>query len=335
MNLSKGVIMAVVRWGILSTADIGLRKVIPAMQQAEHVEVAAIASRSSERARDAAKQLGIALAYGSYEELLQDRSIQAVYIPLPNHLHVAWSIKALEAGKHVLCEKPIALSVEEAQQLARAGERHPELKLMEAFMYRHHPQWVKAKELADSGAIGTVKTIQTFFSYNNRDPNDIRNQPGIGGGGLLDIGCYPISVARFLYESEPMRVAASIEFDADFGVDAFGSVLMEFTNATAGFIYSTQLEPHQRVMIGGTAGRIEIMIPFNAPWDRPCIINLYQDGTATPIELPVANQYTLQGEAMSLAILNNTQVPTPISDAVANMEVIERCFAAAREQRWV
>ena len=327
--------MAKVRWGVMSTAKIGVTKVIPAMQEAKHIEVAAIASRNRERAQEAAKQLGIASAYGSYEELLEDPEIDAVYIPLPNHLHVPWAIRALEAGKHVLCEKPVAMNVQEAEELARVGEQHPELKLMEGFMYRHHPQWVKAKDLVDSGAIGEVKKIQAFFSYNNRDPNDVRNQAEIGGGGLMDIGCYPISVARFILEDEPTRVAAIIEFDEEWGIDSFGNVLMEFGGRTAGFAYGTQLEPHQRVNIVGTAGRIEVMIPFNAPPDRPCVVNLYQDGEITEIELPVANQYTIQGEAMSLAILDDTPVPTPISDAVANMKVIERCFASAREGRWL
>jgi predicted dehydrogenase len=323
-----------VRWGILSTADIGVGKVIPAMQNAEHVEVTAIASRDLARARSAADRLGIATAYGGYDELLADGSIDAVYIPLPNHLHVEWSIKALEAGKHVLCEKPIALSVTGAEQLQAAGMQHPELKLMEAFMYRHHPQWVKAKELVDSGEIGALKTVQAFFSYDNRDPDNIRNQADIGGGGLMDIGCYPISVARFLFGSEPTRVSASIEFDPSFGTDTYGNVVMDFGSGTAGFAYSTQLEPYQRVNIVGTKGRIEVMIPFNAPPDRPCVVLLAHDGDEQVIELPTTDQYTVQGELMSLAILNDTPVPTPFEDAVSNMRVIERCFAASRSGLW-
>lgn len=323
-----------VRWGILSTAAIGTGKVIPAMQRAEHAEVAAIASRRIERARGVAKELGIATTYGSYEELLADRQIDAVYIPLPNHLHVQWSIRALEAGKHVLCEKPIGLSVAEAEQLAAAGRAHPELKLMEAFMYRHHPQWVKTKDLVDSGAIGTLKAIEAVFAYNNTNPADIRNQAEAGGGGLMDIGCYPISVARFLFGSEPKRVAASIEFDQTFKTDSYGAVVMEFEGGTAGFTYSTQAEPHQRVNVMGTAGRVEVMIPFNAPPDRPCVIKLSREGAEETIELPTTDQYTVQGELMSLAILNDEPVPAPIEDAVANMRVIERCFASARDRDW-
>ena len=327
--------MATVRWGILSTAKIGVEKVIPAMQQAPSAEVTAIASRNLERAREVADQLGIPVAHGSYEELLADHTIDAVYIPLPNHMHVPWSIRALEAGKHILCEKPIGLGVEEAERLQRAGEEHPELKLMEAFMYRHHPQWVRAKELVDSGEIGPVKKIQTYFSYNNRNPQDIRNQAEIGGGGLMDIGCYAISVPRFIYGDEPSRVVASIEFDPDWGIDSYGSTLMEFPTGTASFVYGTQLADHQRVTIGGTLGRIEIMIPFNAPPDEPCVIHVQRDNEIERVELPVTDQYTVQGELMSCSILDDAPVPTPFEDAVANMKVIERCFASAREGKWV
>ncbi|MFP4484179.1 MAG: Gfo/Idh/MocA family protein [Spirochaetaceae bacterium] len=326
--------MDTVRWGVLSTATIATRKVIPAMQGAEHVEVAAIASRDEGRARKVARELGIDRAYGTYETLLSDPEIDAVYIPLPNHLHVQWSITALEAGKHVLCEKPIGLSVAEAEKLRDAGRRHPKLKLMEAFMYRHHPQWVKAKELVDDGHIGTLKAIQSFFSYHNADPTDIRNQADIGGGGLMDIGCYPISVSRFLFGGEPNRVAATIEIDPTFRTDTSGTAILEFEGGTSAFTYGTLLEPFQRVNIFGTDGRIEVVIPFNAPPDRPCSVNLQQHGEVREIKLDTADQYQIQGELMSQAILNDTPVPTPIDDAVANMRVIERCFAASREGTW-
>lgn len=319
-----------VRWGILGTANIALKKVIPGMRKAEHVELQAIASRSIERAKEAAARVGIPRAYGSYDELLADPDIDAVYIPLPNHLHVPWSIKALDAGKHVLCEKPIALSVAEAEQLQAAGRARPELKLMEAFMYRHHPQWVRTKELVDAGEIGRVKSIQSFFSYNNTNPEDIRNQAAAGGGGLMDIGCYPISVARFILEAEPDRVAASIEYDPQFETDAYGTVLLEFGQITSSFTYSTQLEPYQRVNIFGSSGRLEVMIPFNAPQEEPCTIKLQKDGVVQEMTFEVADQYGIQGELMSRSILEDTPLATPFSDAVANMRVIERVFAAGR-----
>jgi predicted dehydrogenase len=323
-----------VRWGILSTAKIGIQKVIPAMQNARYTDVAAIASRDRGRAEQVSARLGIPRSYGSYDALLADPQIDAIYNPLPNHLHVEWSIKCLEAGKHVLCEKPIGLSVAEAEQLEAAGESYPRLKLMEAFMYRHHPQWIRAKQLVEDGAIGTLKTMHSFFSYHNVDPGNIRNQAEIGGGGLMDIGCYPISASRFIYGSEPRNVSASIEIDRTFQTDSYGSVALEFEGGTSTFSYSTQLAPYQRVNIFGTDGRIEIQIPFNAPPDRPCIINLQRGSEFEVIEFPVVDQYTLQAENMSLAILNDTPVATPVEDAVANMRVIERVFVSSRERSW-
>ncbi len=326
--------MEKVRWGILSTANIGTGKVIPAMQQAQHVAVTGIASRDKERAREVADGLGIDKAHGSYEDLLADPTIDAVYIPLPNHMHVEWSIKALEAGKHVLCEKPIGLNMAEAEQLRAAGEKSPRLKLMEAFMYRHHPQWVTAKRLVDEGEVGELKMVQAVFAYNNTNPDDIRNQADVGGGGLMDIGCYPISVARHIFAAEPERVAAHIEYDPRFRTDSYGSVILEFANGTASFMYSTQLEPQQWVGISGTEGRVEVMIPFNAPPDRPCVVTHTKATNMRTIEIPATDQYTVQGELMSKAIIDDTPVPTPIDDAVGNMRVIERVFEAARERRW-
>lgn len=323
-----------VRWGILSTADIGIKKVLPAMQHAEHVELHGIASRSIDRAKEAADSLGIPKAYGSYEELLEDKEIDAVYNPLPNHLHVPWTIKAIEAGKHVLCEKPIGMNAAEAEKLRDLARKHPERKVMEAFMYRHHPQWVTAKDLVDRGEIGTVRSIQSFFSYNNTNPDDIRNQADAGGGGLMDIGCYPISVARFIFEAEPERVAAWITYDPEFQTDVLGSALLDFGDRVASLSYGTQIEPYQRVNILGSAGRIEVEIPFNAPPDRPCVVNLQKGGVVQEISLEVADQYGIQGELMSKAILNDTPLPTPLDDAVANMRVIDRCFAAARDGEW-
>src|ERR1700732_4675515 len=192
-----------VRWGILGAAKIGTQKVIPAMQRGAHAEVAGIASRDLDKARKAAADLKIPKAYGSYEELLADPEIDAIYNPLPNHLHVPWSIRAAEAGKHVLCEKPIALSVEEARELIRARDAH-RVKIGEAFMARTHPQWLRVKELTDSGAVGELRTISGFFSYFNRDPQNIRNRPEMGGGAVMDIGCYPITLSRMIVGREPL-----------------------------------------------------------------------------------------------------------------------------------
>ncbi len=322
-----------VRWGVLSTAKIGTAKVIPALAKTRHCEVVAISSRNAESARAAAKPLGIVKAYGSYEELLADPEIDAVYNPLPNHLHVPLSIAALEAGKHVLCEKPIALTSEEGQKLVDAGKRHPKLKLMEAFMYRHHPQWRRAKELATSGAIGEFRTIQSFFSYFNDEAGNIRNRPELGGGGLMDIGCYNISLSRFLFDAEPRRVYGVVEYDPRFGTDRIASAILEFDRGTSAFTCSTQLAPHQRVHAFGTTGRVEIEIPFNAPPDRPCRL-WHQTGDAVNEEtFPVCDQYAIQGDLFARAILDDTPVPTPIEDAVANMRVIEAIVRSGKEGR--
>jgi predicted dehydrogenase len=326
--------MSKVRWGILSTAKIGTEKVIPAMQRGAYSQVEAIASRNLESAQAAATQLGIARAYGSYEELLADPDIDAVYNPLPNHLHVEWSVKALEAGKHVLCEKPIGLSSAEGEQLLEVAGKYPRLKVMEAFMYRHHPQWQLAKRLVDEGKIGDLRTIQSFFSYFNRDPQNIRNQAGIGGGALMDIGCYPISLSRFIFKAEPLRVFGVAELDPQFEVDRLTSGVLDFGTGTSTFTCSTQLVPYQRVNIYGVDGRIEIEIPFNAPPDKPCRMWHQRGENIQEITLETCDQYTVQGDLFSQAVLNDTAVPTPFEDAIANMKVIEALFASAKSGSW-
>lgn len=327
--------MKKVRWGVIGAAKIALQKVIPAMQASRYCEVVAIGSRSLEKAQRAAAQLGIPLSFGSYEELLARDDIDAVYIPLPNHLHVPWSIRALRARKHVLCEKPIALSAAEAKELLIEAQQHPQLKIMEAFMYRFHPQWQRAKQLVESGEIGELRTIHSFFSYYNVDPTNVRNQAEIGGGGLMDIGCYSISLSRFLFAAEPQRVCGLMEFDPQFQVDRLTSAILEFSQGIASFTCATQLTPYQRVNIFGTKGRIEIEIPFNAPPDRPCKIWLQMGNELKEILFPIADQYTIQGDLFSLAILNNLAVPTPLDDAVANMQVLDAVRQSAQEKIWI
>ena len=327
--------MKKVRWGVLSTANIGLEKVIPAMQKGEYCEMAAIASQSLERGKAAAKQLGIAQVYGSYEELLADDNIDAVYIPLPNHLHVPWTKKALEAGKHVLCEKPIALKTAEAEDLLAAAQKHPHLKVMEAFMYRHHPQWQKAQQLVNEGKIGDLRTIHSFFSYYNADPGNIRNMADIGGGGLMDIGCYCISLARFIFDCEPQRVLGKMEYDPEFKTDRLCSGVLDFVDQSSTFTCATQLTPYQRVNIFGTEGRIEIEIPFNAPPDQSCRIWHQQGDKLEEIVFELCDQYTIQGDLFSEAILNKTEVPTPLADSVYNMRVLDAVINSAETDAWV
>jgi predicted dehydrogenase len=328
--------MKKVRWGVISTANIGVVKVIPAMQRGQLSEVTAIASRHRDKADAAARALGIPKAYGSYEALLEDPEVDAVYNPTPNHLHAPWSIRAIQAGKHVLVEKPVALDAAEAVSLQREAARHPRIKVMEAFMYRFHPQWVRAKALVDEGAIGELRTIQTFFSYYGDDPTNVRNQKDLGGGGgLMDIGCYPISLSRWIWGEEPARVIGTVEVHPSFGVDVLASGLMEFGRGTATFTVGTLITPFQRVTVFGTEGYVEIEIPFNALPNGPHKLWHKRGQTMTTHEVGHHDQYTTQGDLLSRAILDDAPVPTPLHDAVANMRVIDAMLKSANEKKWV
>ena len=327
-----------VKWGVLGAASIATRKVIPGMQKGEWSEIAAIASRNLKKAEEAAAKLGIEKTYGSYEELLADGEIEAIYNPLPNHLHVPWSIKAAEAGKHVLCEKPISLTVAEAKTLLEARERCG-VKIGEAFMVKTHPQWLRTRELIRKGVIGELRAIVGAFSYFNRDPQNVRSKVEWGGGGMLDIGCYPITTSRFIFGEEPVRVAGLIERDPDFRTDRLASAILEFPSGQAVFTCSTQLVAYQRMQFLGTTGRIEIEIPFNAPPDRACRIFIDDGrdvfGAGIRIEtIPVCDQYTVQGDAFSRAIREGSDVPVPLEDAIGNMAVIEAVFRAGESGRW-
>lgn len=305
------------------------------MQQGEWTEVAAIASRDLNRARAAATRLGIPKIYGTYEELLADPEIDAIYNPLPNHLHVPWSVRALEAGKHVLCEKPIARTGLEGRVLQAAAEAHPHLHVMEAFMYRFHPQWERARELIREGTIGELGAVHASFTYFNEDPRDIRNQAEIGGGGLLDIGCYAVSVCRWLFAAEPRRVLATLELDPRFGTDRQASGILEFERGTGSFTCGTQLGSYQRVTIHGSRGWIEIEIPFNPLPDRPCRLFHQTGGELAEILVDPADQYTIQADRFSEAVLGRRSLPTPLSDAMSNMKAIDAVFASAAAGGWV
>jgi predicted dehydrogenase len=327
-----------VSWGVISPAKIGVEKVIPAMQKCAVSRIDAIASRDLSRAKTTAAKLGIAKSYGSYEDLLADPSIDAIYNPLPNELHVPWTLKALAAGKHVLCEKPIALNAEEAKQLIAAREKSGKL-VAEAFMVRFHPQWRRAREIARSGEIGTPRAIHTFFSYHLLDPTNIRNIPP-GGGGLYDIGCYAVISGRYIFGAEPTRVVSTIERDPKMGTDRLASALVEFPGARhLLFTCATQLSAMQRVTVVGDKGRVEIQIPFNAPPDRPTRIFLDSGadlfgGGARVEEFAICDQYTLQGDAFSRAILGEEKLEFQIEDAVAQMRVIDALFRSGESGKW-
>jgi predicted dehydrogenase len=316
------------QWGVLSTANIGTGAVIPATQKSERGEVAAIASRDENRSRAVAAELGIPKSYGSYEALLEDPDIDAVYIPLPNHLHAEWTMAAAAAGKHVLCEKPLALSAAQAQEMvdacAEAG-----VKLGEAFMYRLHPQWVEVREIVASGRLGKLTAVHSFFSYNNTDPDNIRNIADYGGGAVMDIGCYCINLSRMLFGGEPDEIQSVVHRHPQFGTDTLTSGMLRFGDAQATFTCSTMIEDYQRVHVFGTEGRLEIEIPFNAPEDRRLRVFVTHGGdppvapATETIETEAANQYTLQADAFATAVLENKDVPLSNADSIANMRVIE------------
>lgn len=326
-----------INWGILGNAGIARKQVIPAMRKGEYSVVAALASRDSAKAEETAKNLGIPKVFGSYDELLKDTAIQAVYIPLPNHLHVEWSIKAMEAGKHVLCEKPFALTVGDVRKAMKVRDKTG-MKIGEAFMVRSHPQWLKARELVKSGELGELRAVHGFFSYFLRDPYNIRNIAGIGGGGIWDIGCYPVNTSRFLFGEEPRKVVALIENDPDFGVDRLASAILDYPSGQAVFVISTQIAPYQRMLAVGTKKHLEIEIPFNSPNANPTQLftgsEVSRDGDRECITIDTANQYTLQGDAFSKAILENTEVPVPLEDTLKNTAVLTALYRSGRSGKW-
>lgn len=327
-----------VRWGVLGTAKIALKKVIPAMQRSRLSQVVAIASRDIEKARAAADALGIPRAYGSYAELLADPDVEAVYNPLPNHLHVPWSTRAAEAGKHVLCEKPIALSAAEARELLAVRDRTG-VQIGEAFMVRAHPRWQAVREIAASGRIGMLRLITAHFSYFLRDPTDIRSRVEWGGGALLDIGCYPTTLSRWIFGAEPVEVIAVVERDPDMRIDRLVSALLRFPEGQATFTCAGQLVPYQKIQLFGTTGRIEVEIPFNTPPDYRARIFIDDGGdlagrSVEMIEFPAADQYALQCDQFSEAVRGTGKVTVTLEDAIANMSVLDALFRSAETGKW-
>ncbi len=325
--------MTSVRWGILSTADIARTKVIPGLLKADRCEVVAIASRDPAQARLVADELGIPVAHGSYEALLADPGVDAVYIPLPNHMHAEWTIAAARAGKHILCEKPLTLTAADAERVVAVCATEG-VRLMEAFMYRLHPSWVAVREIVASGRIGRLRAVQSWFSYYNDDPANIRNRLEAGGGALFDVGCYTVNLSRMLFDAEPVAVRASMARDPDSGVDILTSAILEFEHGVATFTCSTRVETDQRVHVYGSDGRLSIGIPFNIPPDRPTQVFVTAGGDppvapATEVlTFETADPYTVEAEHFAAAILDDLPTPTPPEDAIANVRVLERIIAA-------
>ena len=330
--------MGKLRFGVLGAAKIAREKVIPPLMRSQRCEVVALGSRDAARAAEVAASLGVPRSYGSYEELLADPEIDAVYNPLPNHLHVPWTIKAAEAGKHVLCEKPIGLNAAECAELIAVRDRTG-VRIQEAFMVRTHPQWLKARELIRSGRIGDLKAIHGHFSYHLTDPTNVRNVAEWGGGGLLDIGCYPITTSRFVTELEPQRVAAIIERDPANGIDRLGTAILDYGPVQCCFQYGTQMVPRQTMQFYGTKARLVVEIGFNAPNDVPCRLTIYEgpglgDVAVEAIDIPVCDQYGIMGDAFAASILDGTPQPVPMEDSLANMRVIDAVFRAAANGTW-
>ena len=330
--------MGKLRFGVLGAAKIAREKVIPPLMRSERCEVVALASRDSARGAEEAAKLGIPRSYGSYEELLADPDIDVVYNPLPNHLHVPWTIKAAQARKHVLCEKPIGLDAAECLKLIEVRGRTG-VRIQEAFMVRTHPQWLKARDLVRGGRIGELKAIQGHFSYRLTDPANVRKVAEWGGGGLLDIGCYPITTSRFVTGLEPQRVAAIIERDPGSGIDRLGTVMLDYGPVQCCFQYGTQIVPRQTMQFYGAKARLVVEIGFNAPNDAPCRLTLFEgpglgDVAAESIDLPICDQYGIMGDAFAASIQDGTPQPVPLEDSLANMKVIDAVFRAGASGSW-
>lgn len=328
-----------VKWGILGAAGIARKRVLPAMRDCKLAEAAAVGSRSLEKSRAFAKEFGIPKAYGSYEELINDPEIEVIYNPLPNHLHVEWSIRAASRGKHVLCEKPIARTVAEARRLLEARDEY-KVKVSEAFMVRSHPQWLRAQELIRGGRIGKLRAAVGVFGYFNVSPENVRNSTELAGGALMDIGCYPVKMSRFIFGEEPVRVSACIERDPSFRTDRLTSGILEFPTGQSIFTVSTQMNYFQRMEFLGTEGRLEVEVPFNAPTEKPCRLiiddgkDLYAGGSQQVELIPVCNQFTIQADLFSKAVRGEEEVPNPMEDAVCNTAVIEALFKSAESKKW-
>ena len=327
-----------VRWGIISTAKIGVNQVIPAMQKCNNLEVVAIASRDGSAASKISDKLGIPRYYDNYQELLDDPDIDAIYNPLPNHLHYEWTKKAMQKGKHVLCEKPMTLSKHEIRELMQLRDKK-KLKVGEAFMVHTHPQWVEAVKRIREGELGKLRAIQGFFSYYKTDPTNIRNIFDYGGGAMWDIGCYPIHTSRFAFGEEPNRVISLIDRDPELKIDRLGSVILDYPSGQCVFTVSTQLVAYQKMIFFGEAKRLTIEIPFNAPNDRKCNIYLNDgdlfESNRQQLSFDVCDQYQVQGQRFSEAIIQDSEVPVPLEDAHKNTAVIEAVFESEKAGKWI
>lgn len=323
------------RWGILSTARIGREFVIPQIQDAENGVVTAIASRDETRARAVAARFGIPHAFASYEALLASPEVDGVYIPLPTSQHVEWAVKAADAGKHVLVEKPLALNAREIRKVIEARDRNRVL-VCEAFMVTYHPQWLKVRALIAEGAIGRLRHVQGAFTYHNVDPDNMRNRPELGGGGLPDIGVYPTVTTRFATGCEPDRIQALVERDTTFGTDIYASVKADFGGFELSFYVSTQMAARQMMVFHGDKGFIEVETPFNSRiyGDDRVIVHNASHAQSTVYRFGDVRQYRLQAEAFARAAGGEDAPVFLLEDSVRNQKVIDAIFRAAEHDGW-
>ncbi|HAA86417.1 MAG TPA: gfo/Idh/MocA family oxidoreductase [Kosmotogaceae bacterium] len=326
--------MKKVKFGVLGISNHFVKRVLFPLKRSETVEIYAVASRSEEKSRSFAAEHGIQKSYGSYDELIEDQEVDAIYIPLPNHLHAEYSVKAARQGKHILCEKPLAMNYEETKMIVDTA-RNADVLLMEAFMYRFHPQWITARELAVSGELGKIISTICHFAYDNKDPKNIRNIKGYGGGALLDIGVYAVSSSRFLMNAEPKRVFCHIDRDPDSGVDIHTTGILDYESARSVFVVSTRTFADQRIHVFGSSGQLSVEVPFNMYPDIPgCLCVTTSIGTRE-IYTEIADQYKLQFEAFADAITHNRELPVSPEDSLANMMIIDSLFESAKKRQWV
>jgi len=325
--------MKAVKLGVLGVSGHFIKRTVLPLKKSSKVELFAIASRDENKAASTAKKFDIPKSYGSYESLLNDPEVEMVYIPLPNHLHAKWIKASADAGKHILCEKPIAMSAGEAEDaIAYASSKG--VLVMEAFMYRFQPQWIRAREIAQVGEIGSLVSIETFFSYHNPDPSNIRNIAEYGGGALMDIGCYAVSVPRFIFGAEPVRAISLIAYDDVFKTDKHVSAILDFNGRRASFTVSTQAFPYQKVFIHGSSGDMVVQTPFNTFTDVPAVLTVTNSIGKRDIHFEPYDQYGLQFNAFAEAIRNGGPAPTPPDDAIKNMRVIDAIFRSAKTGQW-
>lgn len=315
-----------IRFGVLGAADVAIRRVVPAMQEATSVVVSAIASRDAGRAESVANALGIEHALGSYEKLIAHPAVDAVYVPLPNSLHAEWVIAAARGGKHVLCEKPLAMTADEGREIADAAADSGVL-VMEAFMYRLHPQWTRARQLVTEGRIGEVRSVQVWFGYHNDDPDDIRNTPELGGGAVRDVGCYGINAARMLFGGDPISVDATLEVSPEFGTDTLASITLEFPEGHASIVCSTLSFTGQAVRVVGTRGQLDISTPFDVDPARSTNLRVETSSSVDVIHVPSANHFTIQAEEFARAT-EGAPPPVTLGNSIGNLAVIDRVLEA-------